>query len=111
MASRYLITGVQLGMLIALNEMDERQRLVAKIENQYVGYSLDDIHIDVKTINDILGNNIIVKVGILKYALTNTQYVEIKKFKADGLRISAVKYLRDQTGLSLKECIELVKAI
>lgn len=49
MAGRYLITGVQLGMLIALPTMEERQQLIDKIERkQYIGCSDKSVEVDAK---------------------------------------------------------------
>jgi len=50
MAGRYLITGVQIGMLMALAH-DSKNELLAEIEDkQYVGSSKRDILEDVATI-------------------------------------------------------------
>ena len=47
MAGRYLVTGVQLGMLIGLKDTAERQSLVSKIdENQYCFSSNKEIKRD-----------------------------------------------------------------
>ncbi len=47
MAGRYMVTGVQLGMLIALSEQSDRQELVDKIvDKQFVGNSNRDIKKD-----------------------------------------------------------------
>jgi hypothetical protein len=44
MASRYLVTGVQLGMLMAIDDVDERKKLVEEIEDkQFVGNSNNGI--------------------------------------------------------------------
>lgn len=49
MAGRYLITGVQLGMLIAIEDRDERQQLVDKIvARQFIGCSDKHIEQDAK---------------------------------------------------------------
>jgi hypothetical protein len=56
MGARYLITGVQLGMLIALPDLDHRQQLVDKIErDQYVCTSDNDIKKDVKFVSEEIG--------------------------------------------------------
>jgi len=47
MAGRYLVTGVQLGMLIGIKEQKDRQVLVDEIENeQYIGHSSNPIKED-----------------------------------------------------------------
>lgn len=49
MAGRYIITGVQLGMLIGLQDRDEREQLIEKIEaKQYIGCSDKSIEQDAK---------------------------------------------------------------
>ena len=54
MAGRYLVTGVQLGMLKALEDKAERDKLVDDIINdQFVGNSDQDIKDDVR---EITGN-------------------------------------------------------
>jgi hypothetical protein len=60
MAGRYLITGVQLGMLVAIRTQEERQTLAKQIEDkQYVGFSNSSIEQDVemaeKIVNEIKG--------------------------------------------------------
>ena len=47
MAGRYLITGVQLGMLIGIENLEDRKALGTEIEEkQYIGYSTDPIEND-----------------------------------------------------------------
>lgn len=49
MGSRLLITGVQLGMLIGIEDLEDRKELAEKIEKkQYIGYSDKDIEYDCK---------------------------------------------------------------
>ena len=117
MASRYLVTGVQLGMLIALPSMEERQKLVDEIDKQqYVGYSKHDIADDVKDITDAFGHTIRVMVGDLEYWLTNRQFSTIKGMMADNTtnnKISAIKFIRDDMGpanMGLKEAKDLVES-
>jgi Ribosomal protein L7/L12 C-terminal domain len=117
MASRYLITGVQLGMLIALPDMEERQKLVDQIDKQqYVGYGTSDITDDVKRVVDTFGRTIRVMVGDLEYWLTNRQFSTIKSFMAGSTttnKISAIKFIRDEIGLKnigLKEAKDLVES-
>ena len=51
MSNRYLITGVQLGMLIALPKQQDRQKLVDEIQDkQWVGVSDKSIIADVKRV-------------------------------------------------------------
>jgi hypothetical protein len=53
MAGRYLITGTQIGMLIAIESKDEREKLLKEIEEkQYVGDSERDILEDIKVIRE-----------------------------------------------------------
>ena len=59
MAGRYLVTGVQLGMLIGIEEQKDRQVLVNEIEdNQYVGYSRKDIKEDCKEVGDLFNRRV-----------------------------------------------------
>ena len=52
MGSRYLITGVQLGMLIGLQNQEERQTLADEVEDkQFVGNSQNDISDDVASVS------------------------------------------------------------
>jgi hypothetical protein len=47
MGNRYLVTGVQLGMLIGLDSQKDRQSVVDEIlSDQYVGESINSIMID-----------------------------------------------------------------
>lgn len=47
MSERYVVTGVQLGMLIALKDQDTRQRTVDMIiENQFIGHSENPVNKD-----------------------------------------------------------------
>ena len=117
MASRYLISGTQLGILIALPSMEERQKLVDKIDkNQYTGYSKEDIADDVKMVIDTFGRTIRVNVGDLEYWLTNRQFSTIKGMMADNTtpnKISAIKFIRDEMGpvnIGLKEAKDLVES-
>ena len=49
MAGRYLVTGVQLGMLLALEEKKEREKILNKImTDQFVGTSEKSIEEDCK---------------------------------------------------------------
>jgi hypothetical protein len=53
MAGRYLITGVQIGMLIAMKDEVERLKLLKEIEDkQFVGESDRDILDDIKVIRE-----------------------------------------------------------
>lgn len=55
MAGRYLITGVQLGMLVALPKQEERQKLVEEIsEKQFLCNSDLQIDVDVYRVSKIL---------------------------------------------------------
>ena len=52
MAGRYLVTGVQLGVLIGLEDRKDREDLVKHIEEkQYVGNSIQSIEKDCKNIS------------------------------------------------------------
>lgn len=54
MAGRYLITSVQLGMLIGIEDLEDRKVLGEEIEEkQYVGYSDKDIEFDCKKVATI----------------------------------------------------------
>ena len=54
MAGRYLITGVQLGMLIGINDIEERKSLADTIERcQYVGCSKKSIAVDVTNVRKL----------------------------------------------------------
>jgi len=58
MAGRYLVTGVQLGMLIGQDKPEDRQELVDNIvKDQYVGYSKKPIKEDVKNVRRLHGEN------------------------------------------------------
>jgi len=47
MAGRYLVTGVQLGMLVGMESLKDRQELVEKIEEgQFINNSSESIHAD-----------------------------------------------------------------
>lgn len=53
MGSRILITGVQLGMLIGMENFEDRKRLAQSIENrQYIGYSDKHIKSDCKEVKE-----------------------------------------------------------
>jgi len=55
MAGRYLITGVQLGMLIAFQEQPDREILAKKIEDkQFLGNSNNPIEADCVTFSKIM---------------------------------------------------------
>jgi len=52
MAGRYLVTGVQLGMLVGLDDRKDREDLTKHIEEkQYVGNSTQPIEKDCKNIS------------------------------------------------------------
>ena len=52
MAGRYLVTGVQLGMLLALEDKKERENILNKIlEDQFIGNSDKSINDDCKEYN------------------------------------------------------------
>jgi hypothetical protein len=111
MAGRYLITGVQLGMLIGLEDSDSRQRLVNIIEkNQYLGYSGNDILNDVKSL--YFENNLkIVRVEDKEYKLSSFHLITLKKYFNEKEPIVAVKYLREQLSLDLRDAKFLWDAI
>lgn len=49
MAGRYLLTGVQLGMLTGIDSFDERNKMLLKIiDDQYIGQSNRSILEDVE---------------------------------------------------------------
>jgi len=49
MGARYLITGVQLGMMIGMPEREDRQRLAETIEEeQFIGISGEDVKKEAK---------------------------------------------------------------
>lgn len=53
MAGRYLCTGVQLGMLMAMENSDDRKKLLNEIiEKQYVGHSHESVEKDVQDISE-----------------------------------------------------------
>ena len=55
MAGRYLVSGVQLGMLKALSEKDKSKfnELIEEIiENQFIGNSFDHLEKDVERLSD-----------------------------------------------------------
>jgi hypothetical protein len=44
MSERYLVTGVQLGMLIAISDQEDRQKTVDRItKKQFIGESSGDV--------------------------------------------------------------------
>jgi hypothetical protein len=54
MASRYLITGVQLGMLVGLEDIGKRQEIAEEIEeDQYIGYSKKSVEVDVRNLRQL----------------------------------------------------------
>ena len=54
MAGRYLVTGVQLGMLITIKEQKDREVLVSEIEDwQYVGSSSNPVKDDCKKVEKL----------------------------------------------------------
>lgn len=54
MANRFLITGVQLGVLIAMPSQDERQKLADEIQEfQWVGYAENPIVRDVEKVKGL----------------------------------------------------------
>jgi len=58
MAGRYLVTGVQLGMLVGIDKQDERKALVDKItDKQFVGNSSEHIENDVDKIIEVVAFN------------------------------------------------------
>lgn len=47
MAGCYLVTGVQLGMLVGIENLEDRKALIEEIDKkQYIGYSNDTIEKD-----------------------------------------------------------------
>jgi hypothetical protein len=55
MGERYLVTGVQLGMLIALPTQADREELVNNIiDNQHIGSSEEDVKTDIKQLSKYL---------------------------------------------------------
>ncbi len=58
MGGRYLVTGVQLGMLIShikLNKLNDAEDQIQKImDDQFVGNSDQDINLDVKKTSNII---------------------------------------------------------
>ena len=55
MSERYLVTGVQLGILKAIEDKADIHNLIDNIiDNQFVGNSTKDIKDDVRTISKIL---------------------------------------------------------
>lgn len=49
MGSRYIISGVQLGMLVAIDNLNRRQEVAEKImDKQFVGHTTDETKKDVK---------------------------------------------------------------
>ena len=53
MAGRYIITGVQIGMLTALKNSEDRKKLLNEImDKQYVGHSHESIEKDVQDISE-----------------------------------------------------------
>ena len=54
MAGRYLVTGVQLGMLLAINSKEEKEKIINNIiEEQFIANSGNDIKEDCKIIGNI----------------------------------------------------------
>jgi hypothetical protein len=117
MAGRYAITGVQLGMLIALPSMEDRQQLADKIEKyQYIGYSKNNITDDVRDLTNALDQGIVIKVGCLEHRLTRTQFSTIRNLMAGNVttpniaKIDAIKYIRGELPIGLKEAKDLVES-
>lgn len=52
MAGRYLITGVQIGMLLAINSKKERAKILKEIqEKQFIGNSNKSVKDDAKSLS------------------------------------------------------------
>lgn len=58
MSERYLVTGVQLGMLKALTDESDIHHLIDNIiDNQFVGNSYKNIQDDVKIVSKVIEEN------------------------------------------------------
>ena len=106
MAGRYLVTGVQLGMLIGMNDPEQRKELGEKIEEeQYAGYSENDIKKDCKKIYPFIAN--------LKWKDNRMRKSELFKIIDDAIasRVFPILLAKDVEFICSEEPIKIGKGL